>query len=278
MKKIAALLLAAVLCLGVVGCAAGNVPDTGEPGLAPGQSAAPVESAPIAQPVTVEEPEPERVWALPEGVTISPLQTDYPVGTESVTLVIDNSTDLKLGYGEEFSVQKYMNGTWNRVHFRADAAIFDSAYRLQPHSVGTMRIDLGLLAYPLDEGLYRITGESLSVGEERTSWHVDFRVTADAQPEPDYTVYIPGQAIPTVNGCLVTDRLPVYFINTTGEDGYVLDIPHLERLNGAGEWEVVPWKEVEVFHKEDALFREDRTNCVGGLSTNFHPIQGTVEV
>ena len=34
----------------------------------------------------------------------------------------------------------------------------------------------------------------------------------------------------------------------------------------------------EVLHKENALFGEDRTNCVGGLSTNFHPIQGTVEV
>lgn len=63
------------------------------------------------------------------------------------------------------------------------------------------------------------------------------------EPEPDYALYISDQPIPAVDGCLVTDRLPVYFINNTGEDGYVLDIPHLERLSDAGEWEAVPYKE-----------------------------------
>lgn len=63
------------------------------------------------------------------------------------------------------------------------------------------------------------------------------------EPEPDYALYISDQPVPIVQGCLVTDRLPVYFINNTGKDGYVLDIPHLERQNDAGEWEAVPWKE-----------------------------------
>ena len=59
----------------------------------------------------------------------------------------------------------------------------------------------------------------------------------------DYALAISDQPIPTVEGCLVSDRLPVRFINNTGEDGYVLDIPHLERKNEAGEWEPVPWRE-----------------------------------
>ncbi len=62
-------------------------------------------------------------------------------------------------------------------------------------------------------------------------------------PEPDYALFISDQPISTVDGCLVTDRLPVRFINNTGEDGCVLDIPHLERQNAVGEWEPVPWKE-----------------------------------
>lgn len=71
----------------------------------------------------------------------------------------------------------------------------------------------------------------------------------DPAPEPvleeaaDYALAISDQPIPTVEGCLVSDRLPVRFINNTGEDGYVLDIPHLERKNEAGEWEPVPWRE-----------------------------------
>lgn len=62
-------------------------------------------------------------------------------------------------------------------------------------------------------------------------------------PEADYALYISDQPIPIVQGCLTADRLPVRFINNTGEDGYVLDIPHLERRDDAGVWTEVPWEE-----------------------------------
>lgn len=65
----------------------------------------------------------------------------------------------------------------------------------------------------------------------------------EPEPEADYALYISDQPIPTVDGCLATDRLPVRFINNTGKDGHVLDIPHLERKNESGEWEPVPWKD-----------------------------------
>ena len=57
------------------------------------------------------------------------------------------------------------------------------------------------------------------------------------------SVCISDQPIPTVDGCLVTDRLPVHLINNTGKDALVLLIPHLERRNEAGGWEEVPYKE-----------------------------------
>ena len=38
-------------------------------------------------------------------------------------------------------------------------------------------------------------------------WQLDFRVTAEAQPEPDYAVYISRKPVPIVDGCLVTDKL-----------------------------------------------------------------------
>lgn len=63
------------------------------------------------------------------------------------------------------------------------------------------------------------------------------------QPEPDYALVIPGQPIPTVKGCAVTSRIPVNFINNTGEDGYVLDIPHLEKRDENGDWTEVPYQE-----------------------------------
>ena len=63
------------------------------------------------------------------------------------------------------------------------------------------------------------------------------------EPEPDYALCISDQPIPTVDGCLATDRLPVRFINNTGKDALVLLIPHLERRSEAGGWEEVPYKE-----------------------------------
>lgn len=65
----------------------------------------------------------------------------------------------------------------------------------------------------------------------------------ESEPEPDYALCISDQPIPTVDGCLVTDRLPVHLINNTGKDALVLLIPHLERRNEAEGWEEVPYKE-----------------------------------
>lgn len=253
MKKIFALLLAAALCLGLAACAAKDAPaDVGEPAPASGTSAESAEPAPVSQPLQVEEPEPETIWTGPEGVTVSPLQTVYPEGVKKLTLIVDNSTDLMLGYGEDFSLQKYTDGVWQKIAFQENTIFYDDLYLVLPHSARVMPYSTVMLTRALDEGLYRLTGSEFRMWEEwepRESretfpaWHVDFRVTADAQPEPDYALYISAQPIPTVDGCLVTDRLPVYFINNTGEDGNVLDIPHLERRNDAGEWEEVPYKD-----------------------------------
>ena len=105
---------------------------------------------------------------------------------------------------------------------------------------------MGCLEQPLDEGFYRLTGEIIYRADsmaELEAWQLDFRVKAEAQPEPDYAMYISKKPVPTVDGCLVTDRLPVYLINNTGKDGQVLHIPHLERRNETGGWEEIPYQD-----------------------------------
>jgi len=64
-----------------------------------------------------------------------------------------------------------------------------------------------------------------------------------SEKAPDYALFISDQPIPTVEDCGITDRLPVYFINNTGEDAYVLSIPHLEKLDENGAWAEVPYKD-----------------------------------
>lgn len=249
-KTMPVLLLSVLLCLALAACAAKDAPDGAkEPAPVPGQS---TEPAPISRSVPAEEPEPETVWTCPEGITLSLLQAGYPAGAEKLTLILDNASDLTLVYGEDYSIQQYVDGAWQDIDFQKDVIFNAVAYLVRPHSVRTMPYHTVMLARPLGEGLYRLAGGEMWLEEEGAEpparenlppWHVDFRVTADARPEPDYALYISAEPVPAVDGCLVTDRLPVHFINNTGKDGQVLSIPHLERKNEAGEWEPVPWKE-----------------------------------
>lgn len=250
MKKIWIILLTAALCLTACGKEA---PPPEVPTASPEAPAAAPETpkaAPMSQPAAIEEPKPVTVWSGWPGVTLSLLQENYPVGVQEITLVLDNRSDGELCYGEHYSCQRFVDGTWQDVPFKDRVFFHDVAYCLQADSVWILRLDMALLEQPLEEGLYRLTGQEVDLREtdgntKETSgpWQLDFRVTAEAQPEPDYALYISKEPIPTVDGCLVTSRLPVYLINNTGKDGQALLIPHLERLNAVAEWEEVPYRE-----------------------------------
>lgn len=244
MKKMTVCLLAALLCLTLAACAGKPSEDAASDLLPP----APVVSAnpvPMSQPLPAEEPDPEPVWTAGE-VTVSLLQSVYPVGAKRLTLIFDNAGDRELAYGEHFFCEKYENGGWRDIEFLENTFFHDVAYIVRPRSSGTLAPGINLLSEPLDEGLYRITGGTMIIGddgEKLPAWQVSFRVTPDALPEPDYALHISSRPIPTVQGCMVTARLPVLFINTTGEDGQVVDIPYLEKLGENGEWENVPFRD-----------------------------------
>lgn len=247
MKKIFIILLTTALCLTACGKDAPPPEASAAPPEAPAATAPEMpEAAPVSQPAAVEEPEPVTVWSGWPGVTLSLLQENYPVGVQKLTLVLDNRSEMEFFYGEHFSCQKFADDAWQPVEFQDKMFFHDIAWVLEADSVRKLRLDVDSLERPLEEGLYRLAGEIVYQADtmkKAEPWQLDFRVTAEAQPEPDYALYISKEPIPTVDGCLVTDRLPVYLINNTGRDGQVLLIPHLERWNGTGEWEEVPYRE-----------------------------------
>lgn len=243
MKKAFAGLLAALLCLGLAACAAGETDGPQEPD---SDAVVPIEPMPVSQPVPEKLPDPEPVWTVTEGVAFSLLQDTYPVGTTELTLVIENRSGMEVGWGVWENYEKYVDGQWRELEGMDTLAFRDVLQTLGPESVRTQSLRCLNLLPSLDEGLYRVTGSEVRVGEEKrplSPWQVTFRIAEDAQPEPDYALYISGQPIPAVEGCAVTDRIPGYFINTTGEDGSVLLIPHLEKLDGDGAWAEVPFRE-----------------------------------
>ena len=239
MKKLLSVLLALSLGFALAACGSGG---GGQDVPAPTPEAEP---QPVSAPPEVpslancEEPDPVSVWTVAEGITISLLQDAYPVGTERFTMVFDNRTDLELNFGEAMYFQKYVDGRWQELEAREDAGWNSIAYILSPDSVRTFSAGTWYLTRPLDEGLYRIVSEEMWMEPDETlpGCQLEFRIASAAQPEPDYPLYIPGQPVSGVNS------IPVEFLNTTGQDAYVLDIPHLERLNGEGGWEEVPYRE-----------------------------------
>ena len=236
MRRALSALLAALLLL--TACRAAEPSPSPQP---------PAPSSPV--PANREEPDPKPVWTRDEGVTIRLLQDTYPVGIERLTLLLENQTDSVLSYGDQIHIEKYENGFWQAVEMAENIFWLDEAYRFPPHSTQALTADFWYLARPpLGEGLYRIT-ESLHSGNAytpyalRINWQLSFRVSADAQPEPDYAVFVPGQPVPLAEGCIVRTELPLFLVNTTGEDANVLLIPRLERRTGAGDWEEVPLRE-----------------------------------
>ena len=244
MRKILMLLLTAAMCLTACGKDA-PLPEVPVEPEAPPAAAAP-EAVPVPAPATPEEPEMVTVWSGWPGVTLSLLQENYPVGVQEITLVLDNRSEMEFDYGEHFSCQKFVDGAWQPVEFQDKVFFHDIAWILEADSVRKLRLNMGCLEQPLDEGFYRLTGEIIYRADsmaELEAWQLDFRVKAEAQPEPDYAMYISKKPVPTVDGCLVTDRLPGYLINNTGKDGQVLHIPHLERRNETGGWEEIPYQD-----------------------------------
>ena len=160
MKKCFIAALALLLCLTACGQLESGTPAAGTRAIA-SQPAAP-------SPASCEEPDPVSAWTIAEGITASLLQDAYPAGTKTLTMVLENRTDLELTYGEALAFHKYVDGQWQDAT-REDAAWHDIARILQPHSTGTFSISTGALAQPLDEGLYRITSEEMWIEPDKTA-------------------------------------------------------------------------------------------------------------
>ncbi len=245
MKRFGVILLSALLCLALAACAADG-PDGAGLCLADtdgDMSASPLSSAPD----TAEDAplSPASSWAVTEDITLSLLQSSYPVGTEQMTMVLENRGTQVMLYGQGWSYEKYVDGQWQAVETIEDYGFDAVGYILQPGQTAAFSIGAWFLAQPLEAGYYRVTGcalrvaadeEDLSYGGNYTdcpAYQLEFLVTEEAQPEPDYALTV----FPSDGGSL----LKVFFHNTTGQDASVLLIPTLERETDSG-WEVVPFR------------------------------------
>ena len=133
--------------------------------------------------------EPETTWTGLDGnLTVSVLQPEYPVGVETITVVIENNSLGTAMYGESYELQKYVDGAWENA---SGMLSFNAiGYSLEEYQRRTLEFCTSLYPAPLGVGLYRIIGSDLDYTSSdgastvvTEQYVVEFLVTEDA-PEP----------------------------------------------------------------------------------------------
>ena len=145
---------------------------------------------------------PETTWTTLDGIlTVSVQQPEYPVGIEEITLILQNNSAGEAMYGESYSMEKYIDGTWENIsgslNFNAVGLI------LSEHTQQTMTINTALFPSTLGVGLYRIIGTTLSYTGETSltttttdCYVVEFLVTEDAPAPTDTDLNASDRWIP----------------------------------------------------------------------------------
>ena len=74
----------------------------------------------------------------------------------SISIIIINNNDNEIGYGEEYKIQKNINGEWKYLDYLPNTAWNDVAYIIKANSQTTKKLNLENTYGELEKGTYRI--------------------------------------------------------------------------------------------------------------------------
>lgn len=128
-------------------------------------------------------------WRVTDDIIFSLEFEEYPVGVESMRMILKNQSDHTFMYGLGWTFERYEKGEWIRVAIKDNIGFESIGYILSEHSQDTFEIPTWFLAEPLKEGIYRVTGcklyaEDVEPGgphEEYPPYRFIFRVSKDAK-------------------------------------------------------------------------------------------------
>lgn len=87
-------------------------------------------------------------------------QKEYPKGTESIKVIVENSSDNEeVSFGSEFCIQAFSNNVWQTLEFKEEVVWPYDAVILPAKKSSSFVLDLTLLASDLDVGKYRAVVE-----------------------------------------------------------------------------------------------------------------------
>ena len=74
----------------------------------------------------------------------------------SISIIIINNNDNEIGYGEEYKIQKNINGEWKYLDYLPNTSWNDIAYIIKANSQTTKKLNLENTYGELGKGTYRI--------------------------------------------------------------------------------------------------------------------------
>ncbi len=74
----------------------------------------------------------------------------------SVSIIIINNNDNEIGYGEEYKIQKNINGEWKYLDYLPNTSWNDIAYIIKANSQTTKKLNLENTYGELEKGTYRV--------------------------------------------------------------------------------------------------------------------------
>ena len=89
----------------------------------------------------------ENVIMKVDSITIKPT---------SVSIIIINNNDNEIGYGEEYKIQKNINGEWKYLDYLPNTVWNDIAYIIKANSQTTKKLNLENTYGELEKGTYRV--------------------------------------------------------------------------------------------------------------------------
>jgi len=140
-------------------------------------------------PASYPEVQAETDWNVTENITFSLEYDTYPVGVESMRMILKNKSDNAIMYGLGWAFERYEKGEWIPVAIKDNIGFESIGYILSEHSQDPFEISTWFLKEPLKEGTYRVTGcklyeEGVEPGgqrEEYPPYQFIFRISKDAQ-------------------------------------------------------------------------------------------------
>ena len=89
----------------------------------------------------------EKVIMKVDSITIKPT---------SISIIIINNNDNEIGYGEEYKIQKNINGEWEYLDYLPNTVWNDIAYIIKANSQTTKKLNLENTYGELEKGTYRV--------------------------------------------------------------------------------------------------------------------------